>query len=519
MLYANIESENLFSYFKQSAIMPGRYFIRDFPSEQEIFRYHVLVSEHKWINYSDVSIELDIADYKLIPLERGLYLIDGIIPLSRVRNIWFRDISTMYKTVDFLKSKAVYISNYVHDEAVRAKIMCTEFIEERLSKNLTHTDLVRKTEMYRRYLGALALIRPFFPEDHDYIRKNLAKGGNHSLLKLLKGNSSLLKAILEGSITLKTVRAVAKKYGESVDVVSEDIHRTRGFILDQQISTDRLNKNGVPYIFAILYKYYSNLDGLLVEIAHLLPNNEERAKGILFCFGLMKAYNRLPNEFNIGHRKYPLKIIFDRNKETCQYDMDTLEYVHQSVFRDNMRIKKSDRMKIMAEKLDDSTFDDFYKQFKVSRQILKNDIKRVILDTYTDFKKRSFLYQKYGVRINKNYFYEQLEEIIKKEKTTLQKLAKELGLSEKNLKSKIRDVVDRMEYSYSFKTRILKRFGIRTSKKLRIVALKKLLQDAKLTTKELAKKLGVTAGTVRGYLKDVGASRERIGKRIEYSLD
>jgi transcriptional regulator with XRE-family HTH domain len=199
--------------------------------------------------------------------------------------------------------------------------------------------------------------------------------------------------------------------------------------------------------------------------------------------------------------------------------MDTLEYVHQSVFRDNMRIKKSDRMKIMAEKLDDSTFDDFYKQFKVSRQILKNDIKRVILDTYTDFKKRSFLYQKYGVRINKNYFYEQLEEIIKKEKTTLQKLAKELGLSEKNLKSKIRDVVDRMEYSYSFKTRILKRFGIRTSKKLRIVALKKLLQDAKLTTKELAKKLGVTAGTVRGYLKDVGASRERIGKRIEYSLD
>ncbi len=68
------------------------------------------------------------------------------------------------------------------------------------------------------------------------------------------------------------------------------------------------------------------------------------------------------------------------------------------------------------------------------------------------------------------------------------------------------------------KPRLLKKFDIRVSKRLRILELKKLLKGSKLTTKELSKKLGITVGTVRNYLKEIGALKSRDGKMIKYSL-
>ncbi len=109
-MFIPIESVNLFIYlaYKQ-LIIPARYRPNGNPTIQDIFPEQVLLSKHKWVNSCNVSIEIDIAEEYITPLGEGFYLLNGVIPISRIKKIWFKDEEQMKVTIGNIRISSAFV--------------------------------------------------------------------------------------------------------------------------------------------------------------------------------------------------------------------------------------------------------------------------------------------------------------------------------------------------------------------------------------------------------------------------
>jgi len=417
--------------------------------------------------------------------------------------VWFQDKDQMVVTIGNIEISTAFVTKKWIEVDTSPQIKKFD-IEKLKSKNtLPSIDFFGEIKLFEKY-GGLIVLKNFFPDEYEFLRKNFNRKRKNSLLKLLNGNSNLIKIILDRQVSIEDVKKSAKKYGQPFKKFAG------------MVEVDPIDINSPTYIFAILNRYRKllsdNLDGLLYKLENLKDKDIEKYKGILFSYGLMEGYSGLSFKFYFENKK-----IYNRLRFEDREDFRTLEIVYRKVFKDCIprKVPKKERLKFIEDNLQNYTIDEFSKRFNISsKQTLRDDIKTAILKSHTDFFDRVALFKRFNIRMNRNFFNEQLEEIIKRTNLSIKELADRLKMGEKSLKLRIRDIVDGMEYSFSYKARLLKKFDIRVSKRLRVSELKKLLKGSKLTTKELSKKLGITVGTVRNYLKEIGASKIRVRKQI-----
>jgi hypothetical protein len=109
-MFIPIKSTNLFIYLAyKELIMPLKYHPNCNQTIQDNFPEQVLLSEHKWVNKCNVSLKVDIAQYHTTPLENGFYLLNGTIPISRIKKIWFKDEEQMILAIGNIRISSGFV--------------------------------------------------------------------------------------------------------------------------------------------------------------------------------------------------------------------------------------------------------------------------------------------------------------------------------------------------------------------------------------------------------------------------
>jgi hypothetical protein len=124
-------------------------------------------------------------------------------------------------------------------------------------------------------------------------------------------------------------------------------------------------------------------------------------------------------------------------------------------------------------------------------------------DKKEDFQILENIYKKvFGKKITKKERLENLKKDIFT-KNSLLELMDKFQVSERTLKSDIRQIIANLEISVSEKIEIFGKFSLRVPKEFRIAKLREIFETGKFTNLELSEKLKVSVNTVRNYLKEI----------------
>ncbi len=483
-MFIPIESVNLYLYIAyKNLIFPFKYRPNSNPSIQDRFPEYILLSENRWVEGCNVSIEiaLDRKKYKPVSIGNGFYLLNNVIPITKIKKIWFRDRKQMETTIGNIELFSAFVPKHwlaVDNDITEYRLQTTE-----KHPNLPHRDFSKDIKLFDKYLGSLTLLKHHVGEEVNSVLKFFGGGvADNILLDFLKGENRLKKTILERDITLQDIKQLS----------NQSIKTIAGIVDIQSI-----DKNSETYIWAVLYQYRrklkDNLDGLLNQIEVFKTQNFNRYKGILFSYGLMSGYSQLARETFYNGQYVLNKFKFDKK------DIEIIDKVYKYVFGKYFDTKEKIISTIQEMDIFNISISELMDRFGVSKRTAREYLKLAILRKKIHFSEKVKLLKKFNMRIGKSLKIERLEQLIKVAKS-LSEIADELQLSEKSVKQMIRSITNDI--------RIFQRFRIRPPKKLRVQRLQEILQSGKeLNKKRIAKQLGIGIATLNRYLRELGEVR------------
>ena len=110
--YIPIKSTNLAHYFVKGCICPTSYIQNRNNDVQDFFKSYILLSNKVYTDNSNCSLEivLDERDKGLKEISSSFYLLDNVVPLSRVKSIYFSDEQQKTNTTFNINTGAGFLS-------------------------------------------------------------------------------------------------------------------------------------------------------------------------------------------------------------------------------------------------------------------------------------------------------------------------------------------------------------------------------------------------------------------------
>lgn len=161
-LFIEVHKSNLLQYFSSGCIYPSKYSLQKaFSDPQSINEDGLLISNGYISNNKDhILIQVDVSaiDFSLLAISNDFGLYSGIIPISRVRKLFVRDIETKKKALD---DSNIRDSGIIPDALIEVgfplnlpKISYTEL-------NISPILLELKLKQFDKILGLIAGARNF----------------------------------------------------------------------------------------------------------------------------------------------------------------------------------------------------------------------------------------------------------------------------------------------------------------------------------------------------------------------
>ena len=382
-MFIPIESVNLYLYLAyRNLIFPFKYRPNSNPSIQDRFPEYILLSENRWVEGCNVSVEiaLDRKKYKPVSIGNGFYLLNSVIPITKIKKIWFRDIEQMKTTIGNIELTSAFVPK--HWLAVDSDI--TEHkLEIEKQPDLPHRDFSKDIRLFDKYLGGLTLLKHHVNEEVNSVLKFFGGGiADSRLLDFLQGESKLKKTILERDITLQDIWQVTKQPLKAISGI---------------IDMKSIDKNSETYIWAVLYQYRrklkDNLDGLLNQIEVFKTQNLNRYKGILFSYGLMLGYSQFTRETFYNGEYVSNKFKFDKK------DIEIIDKVYKYVFGKYFDTKEKIISTIQEMDIFNISISELMDRFGVSKRTAKEYLKMAILRKKIHFSEKVKLLKKFNMRI------------------------------------------------------------------------------------------------------------------------
>ena len=350
-------------YGNLELILPVKYLSNRIQDIQNIYPNHILLSKQKWIKeceisaskemrnseVCDISIELNEIDEKnLIKLDEVFYLYDKPILLSKVKNIWFFDKEQMKVTVGNIEITQGFIPGNLLKIDVNPTF--TEFHKPK--KRVTKPkDISKNINFYNKYLGGIILAKNLLNKSDIFRFVDEV---------LLQTDKQLKKDIFNIEIEDKNIERIAKKESIQIKYFAGIINR------------NRIPKNSLTYIYAMLYTYRpfmnDNLLGLIEEIQENI--SKEELEKITILYGIMAGYNHLNFKINYQNRK-----IFNRF-QLEKDDLQVLDSVYKTVFKE--KILRKDRIVEIAKlDLENINIAELSEKYSVSESTIRKDIREI----------------------------------------------------------------------------------------------------------------------------------------------
>lgn len=340
--YIHFDSINLPHYFSSACIKPSKYIINRKDDIQSKFSGFILLSNIIYSVENDCSIEIIVTEkekrkFIFFNENEKLYLYNGFFPISRVKNIFFKDNNTKDKIITLVNLSSAFLPKNLSNVNDSKDVI--DYSNIVTPENLNISDLGKQIKEYDSILGAFALMKIAKDEYMNYSENYFSTLAffSHTIENELKTSNKKISDIywdaFVGKDKFKILYSLINK------VISEDDLYNIAKLENQIIQKDRIsgtiNINSldrITYIIAVLYNYGLNNEGRRNKIDSLIINNfkneikSERSEVIAFCYGFNRGYSAFSNKYNVNLKESIVK--YELNSKVDYY---TIESVYQYV--------------------------------------------------------------------------------------------------------------------------------------------------------------------------------------------
>lgn len=344
VLYVPISSSGLAHYFAGGIILPASLYENRPNDIQTSYSNVILVSEYKWFNDSDCSIEVILTKEelsKLTEIDTGIYQYPTPIPISRIKKIWFLDEEQRQTTVWNINNGTAFISELI----LRTESINPERVKVELKKVETRPvlqDLKDKTRQFDVLLGGLAFMRVGGLQLMEYSKnyfKTLAffnrlisseiekieicngikfKDAYHGLFTKKESEWTPWIKDIYDEVDVETIKSIAKRRKERVEIKYG------------MVQLDSINRKSHIYELAVISIYGENknkgIDQLVIDLENGVIERD-KVEDIALVFGLNNGYRKFRNFYEKSKRKINVKFKMD-----SLVDYYTIESIFQYVF-------------------------------------------------------------------------------------------------------------------------------------------------------------------------------------------
>ncbi len=337
--YLPIKSFNLGHYFKNACICPTRYISNRNEDIQSKNDNSLLLCREKFTIETNCSLEIVLTDeeYQSVRnLTNSFYLADIIIPISRVKNIFFRDEAQKDKTIWNISDGAAFIpDSIVHVDPVNDLTDTKELIT--VHSKTDSKNWQNKIDLFNKLLGGFAFMRlggkPWMNYSKNYfytlslinklIKEQVEEtsyhfDNNYDWAILESNKFQELRSLIYSKINYETAEKFAKENKIKIDKRSGNIQ------------LDSIPSDSTTYLIAILASYgegtRKKIDDFISDLnKNLFPENKR--EGISLIFGINKGYKSFRNEYKTQNFKVDVKFRLD-----SQLDYYIIESIYQFIF-------------------------------------------------------------------------------------------------------------------------------------------------------------------------------------------
>jgi len=337
--YIPIQSTSLAHYFGKALILPTRFYKKRPSDIQNINSDYLVLSKKKFLNNSNCSIELVLDEEEVNYLSKikddNTFLYSKPIPISRIKQVYFRDEIQKLKTIDNINRGTAFIpttlTKVIEEENINIDIIVRDTFNY-------SSELESKIKTYNHILGGLTFVKytlegkysenyfSILSHFNSYIinnyieKKNIFKGYDGAFTYIGKVWDKLSPLIYE-NISENDVERYAKEENISID-------KSNGVFKYELLNEN--NIKSLTYKLAILNIYGEDsnkrkkTDDLISDCKNgKIP--KEKQEDIALIYGINHGYSSFRNQYNKKIVKFKMESLLDYY---------TIESVFQYVIND-----------------------------------------------------------------------------------------------------------------------------------------------------------------------------------------
>jgi len=331
-MFIPIESVELYNYLAYSQLIIPYGYIKRIGGEgrggiQTHFPNQILLSKNKWVNNThlskktkniEVSITVEVEENLLIDIGDGFFLLDGVLPISVIQKVTFRNKDQMQVTIGNMTISSSFIpKEWVEFDDNSPK--GNDFILDNLKCPVFETiDLSIKLKKFNKIMGGLASIKNEFPKDVEnllnfFTHKDYQDNNMTQLFIRDIGDKRLKDIVFSEDQDIYMSNDIVK------EVAKEENIELEWFCRRVTNRDELIDKNIRMYRYAILnahrYLLSSNIIGLTMELSKMKEIDIEEYKYILFLYGVTSGYRKMPFREYMDDKQISYKFDYDDGRD------------------------------------------------------------------------------------------------------------------------------------------------------------------------------------------------------------
>jgi hypothetical protein len=342
-LYIPITSTSLAHFFGAGLIMPPALYSKSIEKAQKI-DHSLILTEDRFSLDCNCSLEVLLTQADLPKLKKfdvNAYLYDSCIPVTRILNIYFRDMDQLKTTVwnigqgtAFIPDRLLKVSN---DDN---KPIDFKFNFE-INQKLSLPDLTEKYNRFNVLLGGLAFMRVAYDNSYDYSENYFATLAYFSKTIADQVAVQKSKGLYFDDKFIDLFTSKDSKWSKWRNYIYKGVYindveklaKEENIRIPRSLSgfnMSAIDRNTVIYDIALLASYGDNKPKSLDELVQFLFSNDfspSKIEEIALLFGLQTGYTKLRNKYKNRNKEVDVKFKFE-----SQLDYSIVEGIYDFVF-------------------------------------------------------------------------------------------------------------------------------------------------------------------------------------------
>lgn len=336
--YIPIQSTSLPHYFAGGCIYPANYYGNKPKDIQDSFPNVILLTANHGSSQCDCCLEVvltpDEMEY-MVPIGNEYYLIDKILPISRICKILFCNKEQQNKTISLIRQATAFIPDNIVGS------VCSFDDKEIITANrpvdfdgIKQEDMAAKIRRFDSFLGALALMKVAKPDGFNVSPNFIdAVAFFNTLIRSQK------EKVRPRNSKLDTYFEAPDKYAFSNSITEDVLYaeaKRKGVEIKKNVVTKIIDTEFLEwpvYGYAMLYTYGVADEAKRKKIDDLILNNfqynvkKNLEESIAFFYGYNRGYTVFNNIYLKEDKSVDVKF-----KLESQLDYYIIESVFQYVF-------------------------------------------------------------------------------------------------------------------------------------------------------------------------------------------